>query len=141
MSRKRNNDRPPAASSSVGYGRPPVEHQFKPGISGNPSGRPKGSPTIQDLIAREARRLVKVRTGDKITSISKLEALVRKLFAQALEGDLSASRLIMQSSAVFTKGPTAATDEEVIDPSTVDEEALMRMLARFEDYRSESDQG
>jgi hypothetical protein len=26
----------------VGYGRPPVEHRFKPGESGNPGGRPRG---------------------------------------------------------------------------------------------------
>src|SRR5690242_10272972 len=30
-----------AKSSHVGYGRPPRDTQFKPGQSGNPSGRPK----------------------------------------------------------------------------------------------------
>lgn len=30
----------------VGYGKPPTTHQFKPGKSGNPRGRPKGSRNV-----------------------------------------------------------------------------------------------
>jgi Family of unknown function (DUF5681) len=31
-----------AEAYAVGYGRPPREHRFAPGRSGNPRGRPKG---------------------------------------------------------------------------------------------------
>lgn len=31
------------ADYRVGYGRPPRRHRLKPGQSGNPKGRPKGS--------------------------------------------------------------------------------------------------
>lgn len=34
----------------VGKGKPPVEHQFKPGQSGNPKGKPKGTKHISTWI-------------------------------------------------------------------------------------------
>jgi len=37
--------------SEVGYKKPPKEHQFKPGQSGNPGGRPKGS--LKDYVKRK----------------------------------------------------------------------------------------
>lgn len=49
----------------VGYGKPPSATRFKPGQSGNPHGRPKGSKniqppigenTLQDIILKEAYR-------------------------------------------------------------------------------------
>jgi hypothetical protein len=47
---------PPAKGDSgdyqVGYGKPPKHTQFKPGKSGNPQGRPKGTKNLKtDLIA------------------------------------------------------------------------------------------
>ena len=35
--------------AKVGYGCPPVHSQFKPGESGNPSGRAKGSQNLKTL--------------------------------------------------------------------------------------------
>ena len=38
-------------NSEVGYKKPPKEYCFKPGQSGNPSGRPKG--TLKEYIAKK----------------------------------------------------------------------------------------
>jgi hypothetical protein len=42
MSNKKT-DKPDGAKGEVGYGKPPAEHRFQPGKSGNPGGRPKGA--------------------------------------------------------------------------------------------------
>lgn len=36
-------DKQDRREGEVGYGKPPAEHRFKPGQSGNPRGRPKGA--------------------------------------------------------------------------------------------------
>ena len=49
--------------SRVGKGKPPVEHQFRAGVSGNPKGRPKGSVDIWARVRRKLRQ--KVAKGPK----------------------------------------------------------------------------
>jgi hypothetical protein len=58
---------------------PPIEHRWKPGQSGNPSGRPKPlSGAIAGLIDREAA------------------AIVRALVSQAKNGDVRAAELLFE---------------------------------------------
>ena len=129
--------RKPDGDDKTGYRRPPVAHRFRPGVSGNPSGRPKKTPTAQDLIEREARRLVKIKTPDGIVSMGKLEVVIRKLFARAMEGDLAAMRLIVQQTSPSTAEERGTEYADPIDPTQIDDEALRRMLARFTDVMSE----
>lgn len=126
-------DKSSGASAKVGYGSPPVSTRFKPGQSGNPPGRPKGSPTAQDLMAREARKLVKLKTSKGIVEVPKLEAVVRSLYGKAMEGDLAAARLILQVlSNLSGVQPETGESSKVLDPAAIDDEALKRMLARLD---------
>ena len=123
--------KPPKKSSGggVGYCRPPKAHQFKPGKSGNPRGRPKGVPTLQEAMAREATKLVKVKQGDEIVKVPKLVALARRGYAKALEGDLAATRIVFQLAA----GPdTSEASNQKESFALPDDDAIRRMIERFD---------
>lgn len=130
-------EKPPKASAndSVGYRRPPKQHQFKAGQSGNPKGRPKGTPTLQEVMAREATKLIKIKQGDNVVSVPKIEALARRVFSKALEGDLAAARIIFQLAA---EPEAAATAESVESFALPGDDVIKRMLKRFDHMNPQS---
>jgi hypothetical protein len=75
---------PPA---KVGYGCPPAHSQFKPGQSGNPSGRAKGSQNFKTLFNKILNEEISLREGSDVKKLSKAEAIVRGVVIGALKGD------------------------------------------------------
>ena len=94
---------PPTAAAAagaeeykVGPGRPPKEHQFKPGVSGNPKGAKRKSPPIElDLKAALERALdkkVQLKQGERERTVSMAELGIEQLVAQFVRGDRHARR-------------------------------------------------
>lgn len=75
------------AATEIGYGKPPPQHQFAKGCSGNPKGRPKGSRNFRKLIAQDLQRPVTVTYNGKRRRISKLEALAMALVNKSMQMD------------------------------------------------------
>jgi hypothetical protein len=71
----------------VGYKRPPLHTRFKPGQSGNPSGRAKGAKNLKTLFNKILNEEVSLREGASVKKVSKAEALLRSLVVGALKGD------------------------------------------------------
>ena len=79
---------------AVGYGKPPKEHQFKPGQRANPNGRPKGPGNILKTVARHAKRKVTVIENGVEKKMSRIDVVVSAMFSKASKGDVPAARLL-----------------------------------------------
>jgi hypothetical protein len=98
VSNGEDNDKPGRSQpSEVGYGKPPKETRFKPGTSGNPRGRPKGSRNrgsaghiverMKSIILDEAYRPIQIRDGERMTELTVFEAAMRSLGLNAAKGN------------------------------------------------------
>lgn len=70
----------------VGYRRPPKEHQFKKGQSGNRSGRPRRPRHILTLIERELDTMVTIREAGVEIRLPKRVAIAKRLVNDAMKG-------------------------------------------------------
>jgi acyl-CoA synthetase (AMP-forming)/AMP-acid ligase II len=82
-----NINEPTAAEGATGYKRPPVEHQFPKGKSGNPSGRRKGQRNLATVLDEVLAQTVKVKHGNKSEVMTKGEACIKILMSKAHNGD------------------------------------------------------
>lgn len=89
------NTNPGGDESKVGYGKPPIHSQFKPGHSGNPNGRPKKSGSIRKLVLDELDQKVTIREGSRTIKVSKSKAIAKQIVAQAAKGNMKALQQIM----------------------------------------------
>ena len=108
-------------TASSNYRKPPVEHQFKRGTSGNPKGRPPKKKAVQPgfgalttadrfgaMALDEAGRPVTVREGDKVSEIPAMQALLRTMFRAAAQGDTKAGRQLLEVIARAESARTGA---------------------------------
>ena len=80
----------------VGYCRPPVHTRFKPGQSGNPSGRVKGSKNLKTLFHQILNEQIPLIDGTQSKKVTKGEALMRRLIIGALKGDSRSLMTLMR---------------------------------------------
>jgi hypothetical protein len=76
-----------ALPAKVGYCHPPLHSRFPPGVSGNPSGRPKESKNLKTLLHSILNEEISLQDGSQSRKVSKAEAIMRRLIVGALKGD------------------------------------------------------
>jgi Family of unknown function (DUF5681) len=99
---------------SVGYGRPPEATRFKPGQSGNPKGRPKGSKSLTTLFIKELGRPVILKENGKTRRVPKAEAIVKQVINKALGADPKSTIIVldeMRRLEALADGPHAAAPD------------------------------
>ena len=98
--------------NDVGYGRPPAEHQFKPGQSGNPKGRPRGAKSLSGYVDALLDQKITVSDQNGARQITRRHALAMRLVEKAMSGD--------HKSIQFLTSHDAKKDSQELDPMLLD---------------------
>ncbi|MET0106614.1 MAG: DUF5681 domain-containing protein [Sedimenticola sp.] len=80
----------------VGYGKPPKEHQFQSGQSGNPKGRPKGMKNLKTDLQEVLNEKVQVNAGGQTHTVTKQRAMLMRAIEQALQGNARTTELLVK---------------------------------------------
>jgi hypothetical protein len=108
----------------VGYKRPPRHTRFQPGVSGYPSGRPRGAQNFKALFQKIMREQISLREGSTTKTISKAEAILRGLAIGAMKGD---ARSLM---TLFKLAEHAGEFEEKAEPINKIERVIISWAGR-----------
>ena len=116
-------------TAGVGYCRPPAQHRFKSGQSGNPKGRPKGSRNVATIVAEALARRIRTKIDGETRRILPTEALVQVVLRKALGGDRHAWETVFRW---IEEGETSKERRDAVRSFGEKEEAILRrMQERF----------
>jgi hypothetical protein len=128
-----------AKTERVGYRNPPEQTRFKPGQSGNPKGRPKGTLNLATVLERTLREKVIINKNGRRKVISKVQAAYTQLINKAASGDLKAVQLLTvllrsaEERAMQNNASNFATSE-------VDARVALGIMERLTATKGEEDQ-
>jgi hypothetical protein len=131
-SRKRHLSRPGnrrgQEGQKVGYCHPPKHSRFKPGHSGNPKGRPKGSKNETTIWRSILNRKIVIREGGRERKVTVLEALMLKSVEDGLKGNVKALAFVLNRYR-FAESDAPPENEISQDDREVIESFLKRLGA------------
>ena len=110
--------------SETGYKRPPKKTQFKPGQSGNPTGRRSGSRNLRTDVAEVLSGQVVICEGGKERAISRQEAILLSLYNKGVQGDVRAITALLNMGARLLETADAPSQDEL-------SETDLRILENF----------
>ena len=124
------NDRVNGATYDVGYCKPPAHTRFKPGQSGNPTGRPKGSENLKTLFERVLKEQISLQDGNVTKKITKAEAVIRRVVIDALKGDSRSQQTLFRLAEQIGQFEPAQQDLPtiamvIVDPLTSPNDPLL----------------
>jgi hypothetical protein len=107
-------DNPPDRPGyDVGYAKPPKATRFKPGQSGNPKGRPKGTGSLAQSLRKALFGRISVTENGRVKSMPALDAIMKAMRLKALKGDVRAAALLISLTEVHKVAAEPEPDREI----------------------------
>jgi hypothetical protein len=100
----------PVRNYEVGKGRTPKATRWKPGQSGNPKGRPKGSKNAATMAKAALSRKVAATVNGRKSQMTVAEIAYRRLGDKAMAGDQKAFGFLMMLANNIEPSETGSTD-------------------------------
>jgi len=107
---------------AVGYGKPPVHSRFRPGQSGYPSGRHKGSRNLKTDVKRTLNMPLKVKEAGRTRKRSTQAAALMVLREKALQGDLRSLVQLLDLALRFNNEVTETGSAQAL---SADDQAIL----------------
>jgi hypothetical protein len=79
-----------AADFAVGRGKPPSHRRFKPGQSGNPGGRKRGSRNLRTILEEVLLDEIEMTENGRKRTVPLVVALIKRAAQEGLRGDMRA---------------------------------------------------
>ena len=99
----------------VGDRRPPKHSRFKPGVSGNPKGRPKGSINLRTRVTQQLRKAVTVTRNGRPVKMCKADLIAHQIVDTAAKGDLKAAVLAVRLDDEASIASSRASTEDTFE--------------------------
>ena len=122
----------------VGNKKPPRHSQFKPGVSGNPKGRRKGSVNLRTRVQRGLRKTIVVSKNGRPTRMVVAEVISNRLLESSMKGDLRSIQYVAQSDEDVPATETAS-QVEAGDTDLPDKDSLRLIARRIRDLIDEDE--
>jgi len=120
---------PPNDDYKVGPGRPPKRTRYRPGQSGNPKGRPKGSFNLATIVKKAGNKRTKVKDGGRERTASMMEVSVDQQWRRAAQGNIQSAKLMFEQAAKADDVQSGAHAHVAIPK--LDTKAMRRMAKRI----------
>lgn len=88
----------PDGEYEVGYKKPPPNHQFPKGVSGDPKGRPKGSKNHSTIVKEALAKKTTATLEGKPVKMTMLEVMILGQINKAAKGDTRAFKAMMDEA-------------------------------------------
>jgi hypothetical protein len=106
---------------------PPTDQRYKPGQTGNPKGRPKGSKSDKTLLEKELSKKVTIVENGQTKRVTKRELFFKQITNKGVAGDPRFGKMILDKTWPLEEAK--ASDEKV--PSEIEALIVEELVARM----------